>query len=131
LVVSFSELPVLADWVPFFRSAFLERNYQKHSIDLPDSIFSRTTFLSDPDLSAYHAYGLDTMPIYRAFGIGNLRRYARWFKEGKVITKWYGNPFQRGGDFVIGTSGLITLAHSGVDQSDRPGAEAIVNALEE
>jgi len=129
LVVSFSEQQVLADWVSFFRAAFLERSYRERSIDLPKSILDRTIFLSNPDLSAYHAYGLGTMRVSRAFRLKNLWQYARWSTQRKVITKWYGNPFQRGGDFVIGAKGLITLAHSGADQSDRPAAEEIVKAL--
>ena len=129
IVVSFSEEKVLAEWLGFFRTEFLATSYRENGVELPDSVFAGTRFLSDPELAAYHAYGLARMSPLRAFGFKNLRQYVRWSFQGKLIAKWYGDPFQRGGDFVVGLNGLLTLAHTGPDQANRPSAERIVEAL--
>ena len=129
VVVSFSGASVLAEWVAFFRTEFLARSYRENGLELPDSVFARTIFLSDPELTAYHAYGLGRMSPLRAFGFKNLWRYVRWSFQGKLIAKWYGDPFQRGGDFVVGSNGLITLAHTGPDQANRPAPQRIIEAL--
>ncbi len=129
LVVSFSEEKELKDWVGFFRTEFLARSYRENGIELPDSIFARTIFLSDPDLAAYHAYGLGRISPLRVLGFKNFWPYVRWSFQGKLIPKWYGDPFQGGGDFVIGSEGLITLSHAGRYQSDRPSPQSIIEAL--
>ena len=129
VAVSFSEEKVLAGWTGFFRTEFLARSYRENGIEMPDSIFAGTIFLSDPELTAYHAYGLGRMPPLRAFGLKTIAQYVRWSFQGKLIAKWYGNPFQRGGDFVVGSNGLITLAHTGPDQANRPAPQRIIEAL--
>ena len=129
VVVSFSEPEALRGWADFFRGEFLARSYRERGAEVPDSVFERTFFLSDPELTGYHAYGLGRLALKRAFAPKNLWRYVRWSFQRKVITKWYGDPFQRGGDFVIGSGGRITLAHAGRDQADRPSPDQIVEAL--
>lgn len=131
LVVSFADLERLRQWVPYFRRQFLEPSYEQRGLALssltPDPL-ERTRFLSDATRAVYHAYGLGRNAVWRVYGPGILWRYLRWGIQGKPV-RIRDDTLQRGGDFVVGRDGLLTLAHTGRDQSDRPVTEAILAAL--
>jgi hypothetical protein len=131
LVVSFADLERLRHWVPYFRGRFLEPSHDRHE-SLPSSPlrdpFERTRFLSDSARTVYHAYGLGRNAIWRVYGPGILWQYLKWGLQGKPI-HIRDDTLQRGGNFVVGRDGLLTLAHTGRDQSDRPSSDAILAAI--
>jgi hypothetical protein len=129
IVVSFSSLEALKEWVPYFRRAFLERDYTDHNLSLPDTVFSRTEFVADPQLWAYHAYGLGRHSVLEAYGPRIVRQYLRWMVEGKPIRMTRQDTLQRGGDFVVGRDGRLRLSQVGRDQSERPRIREVLDAL--
>ncbi|CAA9580470.1 MAG: hypothetical protein AVDCRST_MAG88-3259 [uncultured Thermomicrobiales bacterium] len=128
VVVSFAPLSRLVRWVPHFREHFLVPSYEGLGMS-PADPFARTRFVADPLLAAYHAYGLGRNSALRVYGPGILLQYARWALGGKSIKKPQEDPLQRGGDFVIGRDGHVTLAFVGRDQSERPAVTDLLAAL--
>lgn len=128
LVLSFADVERLRHWVPFFQRRFLAPAYAQHGLTLPPDPFARTRFLADPARAVYHAYGLGRNAVWRVYGPGILWQYVQWGLQGKPISV-RDDTLQRGGDFVVGRDGRLTLAHTGRDQSDRPSPEAILSAL--
>lgn len=129
LVISFAPLEHLRLWVPHFQENFLEPWYAEHAQPWPADLFARTRFLTDPNLAAYHAYGLGRNSVVKVYGPGILWQYVRWGIQGKPIHKPTEDPLQRGGDFVVDRAGQLTLAHLGRDQADRPPIADILGAL--
>ncbi len=129
LVISFAPLEKLQRWVPHFQANFLEPYYEEHQQEIPTDFFSLTRFAADPDLTAYHAYGLGRNSVLKIYGPGILWQYAKWAVQGKPIAKPLEDPLQRGGNFVINQHHRLTLAHTGRDQSDRPPVSDILAAL--
>ena len=129
LVLSLATLPRLQQWVAHFQANFLEPSYVKYT--LPDRFnpFSHTRFLADPDLVAYHAYGLGQNRPEEVYSREILRQYARWRAEGRPVQKPLEDPLQRGGDFVINRANRLTLAHTGHNQTVRPSSAEILAAL--
>ena len=130
LVVSFAPVERLQRWVPFFTEQLLARGYAERHLTLPDKPFARTDFVANPTLDVYHAYGLGRYNPVGAFSLPVLGQYIRWGLQGRPIGL-AGDPLQRGGNFVVGRSGLLTLAHAGRNQGERPAPEAIIAALEQ
>lgn len=129
LVVSFADLDKLRDWVPYFRQYFLEPYYKERGLSLTDDVFSHTRFLSDPKLTAYHAYGLGRNSALRVYGLRIVWQYFRWGLQRKPLRMPGGDTLQRGGDFVVNAQMRLALAHVGHDQSDRPAASDVLAAL--
>lgn len=130
LVVSFAPLPRLRAWVPFFRDSFLLPRYAALGLTPPADPFARTRFLSDPALTAYHAYGLGRNSRLRVYGPRILLQYARWALRGRPLRHIQEDALQRGGNFVVGRDGRLTFAHTGRDQADRPPVSALLAALQ-
>ena len=128
LVFSFAEEERLRQWLPYFQREFLAPAYAERGLALPADPFARTRFVADPARAVYHAYGLGRNTVWRVYGPQILWQYARWGAQGKTL-KLNDDARQRGGDFVVGRDGRLTLAHSGRDQSDRPPTERIIEAL--
>ncbi len=128
-VISFADLPRLQGWVPYFRTYFVEPHYAKLNLPVPNDVFARTHFLADPELTAYHAYGLGRNSLLRVYGTRILWQYLRWFIQRKPVRRPNQDTLQRGGNFVINHAGLLTLAHTGRDQTERPSVGAIIAAL--
>lgn len=131
LVLSFAPLPKLQLWLPHFKTYFLEPSYQEQGLAAPAEIFARTRFLADPELTAYNAYGLGRNTPEEVYTRQILRQYARWRRQGKSIQEPAEDPLQRGGDFVVNRSSLLTLSHTGKDQSERPSVAQILAALKD
>jgi hypothetical protein len=129
LVFSFANEERVRQWIPFFQSQFLEPAYTERGLTLPPDPFERTHFLADPSRMVYHAYGLGRNSVWRVYGPHILWQYARWGMQGKTL-RLNDDALQRGGDFVVGRDGRLTLAHTGRDQSDRPSPQQIIAALE-
>ena len=129
LVFSFAPFQRLRDWVPYFRESFLEPHYKKHKFEFPAAPFCRTRFLADPDLSVYHAYGLGRNSPLRVYAPRIAWQYFRWGLGGLPLKMPTEDTLQRGGDFVVGRDGRLTLCHVGRDQADRPAVAEILSAL--
>ncbi len=129
VVVSFAPLEELRDWVPFFQKHFVETYYEEQKLERPADFFPRTQFVTDPTLAAYHAYGLGRNSVWRVYGWRIVRAYFQMISRGRPILRPRADTLQRGGDFVINREGLLTLAHVGRDQSDRPNVEEVFAAL--
>ncbi len=132
MVISFAALAHLQEWVPFFVENFLAPSYQTAGLPeaITESVLAATDFVADPDLIAYHAYGLDRNTMQEVYGMKILRQYARWRAEGKPVKMPSEDPLQRGGDFVVGNTGRLTLAHTGRNQSERPAVADILAAIQ-
>lgn len=128
LVVSFAAPSRLSGWVPYLRDTMIVPSYGQHEEAVPADIFQRTRFVADPDRHTYASYGLRRNSVVRVYGPRILWRYLQWGLQGKPI-RIREDTLQRGGDFVIGRGGLLTLSHTGRDQSDRPAVSAILAAL--
>jgi len=131
LVLSFAEMERLRHWVPYFRRRFLDPDYARRGLTpatLPADPFEHTRFLADPSRAVYHAYGLGRNAVWRVYGPGVLWQYLKWGMQGKPIGV-RDDTLQRGGNFIVGRDGRLTLAHTGRDQSDRPSPDAIRMAL--
>lgn len=129
LVVSFAPLAELKEWVPYFQKTFLERDYERLGLQLTESILSHARFVADPELIAYHAYGLGRHSVFEAYGPRIVWQYLRWMVEGKPIRMTRQDTLQRGADFAVGRDGRLTLSHVGRDQSARPRISDILDAL--
>jgi hypothetical protein len=129
LVLSFAKMERLQRWIPHFRDNFLVPYYEEQQAAWPADIFARTRFVADPDLVAYHAYGLGQNRLEEVYSRAILRQYARWRAQGKPVQPPAEDPLQRGGNFVVGRDGRLTLAHSGRDQSERPGVAEMLASM--
>ncbi|HET9528943.1 MAG TPA: hypothetical protein VFQ92_01225 [Blastocatellia bacterium] len=129
LVVSFAPLAELKEWVPYFQQRFLERDHERYEVQVTEPLLSRTRFLSDPELAAYHAYGMGRHSVFEAYGPRIIRQYLRWIVEGKPLRMTRQDTLQRGGDFVVGSDGRLTLSQVGRDQAERPQVSEILDAL--
>jgi alkyl-hydroperoxide reductase/thiol specific antioxidant family protein len=128
LVISFADQERLRAWTPFFNRQFLAPAYARRGLTPPEDVFARTRFLADPSRMVYRAYGLGRNSVWRVYGPRIVWQYIKWGMQGKPI-RLTDDALQRGGNFVVGRDGLLTLAHTGRDQSDRPTPEAILRAL--
>lgn len=129
LVISFAPLQELIEWVPFFQEHFVEKYFQEQKLARPDNFFARTRFVSDPQLAAYHAYGLGRHSMLKAYGAKIVWRYLHFIAQGKPLRMPNGDTLQKGGDFVANREGRITLSHIGRDQSERPEIAEVLAAL--
>jgi hypothetical protein len=129
LVLSFAPLQELTDWVSFFQKHFLEKYFKEQRLEPPDDFFTRTRFLSDSELRAYHAYGLGRHAVWKAYGPKIVWQYLHFIAQGKPLRMPNADTLQKGGDFVVNREGRLTLSHIGIDQSDRPKVIDILAAL--
>jgi hypothetical protein len=111
----------------FFNRQSLQPAYAHHGLTPPEDVVTRIRFLADPSRAVYHAYGLGRNSVWRVYGPRILRQYIKWGMQGKPI-RLTDDTLQRGGNFVVGRDGRLTLAHTGRDQFDRPAPEAILGA---
>ena len=80
--------------------------------------------LADPDHEAYRAFGLERGSIAQIMGPEVMLKTMRSFFRGNFGPPG-GDIFQLGGTFVIGTDGLIRLAHAARDPSDLAAMDTI------
>ena len=84
--------------------------------------------LLDPQRTTYNRYGLEHS-WRRSGGLKTLRRYVQLVRAGRRLRGIKGDPAQLGGDFIVGSDGLIQLAHPSHDPTDRPPASELVACL--
>ncbi len=130
LVVSFAALAEFADWVGYFQKYFLHPSYKDRQLDIRPDVLSRTQFVADPALAVYHAYGMGRYSRWKAYGPSIVRQYLKFLFQGKPLRLPAQDTLQRGGDFVVGHDGRLTLSHVGTDQSERPSVAEVLAALQ-
>lgn len=129
LVVSFAPLAEFTDWTGYFQKHSLRPYYKDHNLDIGPGTLSRTQFVADPELGVYHAYGMGRYSRWTAYGPSIVRQYLKFLFQGKPLRLPSQDTLQRGGDFVIGRDGRLTLSHVGTDQSDRPLVSDLLAAM--
>ncbi len=129
IVVSMAGVAELKAWVPFFAETFLKPALEKApTAEIIDPL-TRTSFTADPARSVYRTYGLGRHALREVYGFKFLVQYALWAAQGKPIRNNLQDKLQRGGNFVVGRDGRLTMSHIGRNQSDRPRMEQILTAL--
>ena len=87
------------------------------------------TCLVDERRAAYRAYGLTRGSWLRTLTPRALAPYVRLIFSGRAVRAAPGQDIrQRGGDFVVGRDGRLTLVHPADDPADRPDVASIVAA---
>ena len=85
--------------------------------------------LVDERRTAYRAYGLTRGSWLQTLTPRALAPYIRSIVAGRAVSAASGQDIrQRGGDFVVGRDGRLTLAHASDDPADRPDLASIVEA---
>ena len=85
--------------------------------------------LVDESRTAYRAYGLTRGSWRQTLTLRALAPYFRLLLSGRVVRAAPSQDIrQRGGDFVVGSDGRLTLAYASEDPSDRPSIESIIAA---
>ncbi len=96
-------------------------------------------FRRDHDLD-FRCFADESRAIYRAYGLARgswrqtltlkaLAPYARLLLSGRTVRAAPSQDIrQRGGDFVVGRDGRLTLAYASDDPSDRPAIASIITA---
>jgi hypothetical protein len=85
--------------------------------------------LADEARTAYRTYGLTRGSWRRTLTPRALAPYARLLLSGQFVRASSGQDIrQRGGDFVVGCDGRLTLAHASEDPADRPDVASILAA---
>ena len=87
--------------------------------------------LADPDRSAYSYFGLKRLPWYRLLSLPTLKLYFHLLRRGRKVEN-YGKDdyYQAGGDFLIGRSGALFLAHRSHDPADRPSVNRLLEEID-
>ncbi len=85
--------------------------------------------LVDEARDAYRAYGLTRGSWRQTLTLRALAPYVRRFFSGRAVRAAAGQDIrQRGGDFVVGRDGRLTLVYVSDDPADRPDVDSIVAA---
>ncbi|MCC6175669.1 MAG: redoxin domain-containing protein [Chloroflexi bacterium] len=92
-----------------------------HDLDFP--------CFADESRAIYRAYGLNRGSWRQTLTLKALAPYARMLLSGRAVRAAPGQDIrQRGGDFVVGRDGRLTLAYASDDPSDRPAVASIIAA---
>ena len=87
--------------------------------------------LSDPERTAYVAYGLNKGGVWSIFGPKIIWQYVKLMSRGRRFRGIQADPLQLGGDFVIDGEGIVRFAHRSEDPADRPSADRLLEAVRE
>ncbi len=85
--------------------------------------------LSDPDRTAYGAYGLGRGSVWRVYGPRVVLRYVELLRHGRKLQRITEDTLQLGGDFVVGRDGRLVYALQPDGPDDRPPVTDIVQAV--
>ena len=85
--------------------------------------------LLDPQRIAYRAYGLERS-LLRSWEPKVWWHYARLILAGQRWRGIQGDSSQLGGDFIVDQNGIIRLAYSSHDPTDRPTISQLMAVLE-
>lgn len=112
VLITFATQPNLAP--------YLERH------DLPFPV------LTDPDLTAYNAFGIGRGTIRRVWGWRMVRRYIEIYREqgfekpGKATE----DTLQLGGNFIVDPEGILIYGYWGEGPDDRPAIQELIDTVE-
>lgn len=101
--------------------------------ELRDRLGLPFTFAVDGTKVAYRAFGLERASWLQAYGQPSvIAFYVRELTRGRTPALHRGQDRrQLGGDFVLDSSGLVTLAHPETSPDDRVPVSEILRALEQ
>ncbi len=85
--------------------------------------------LSDPERSAYRAYGLSRGSFWTIFGPKIVWTYVKLMARGRLFRGIQADPYQLGGDFVVDGQGILRFAYRSADPADRPSADRLLEAV--
>lgn len=84
--------------------------------------------LVDHEKETYRLYGLDRS-LLRTWNLKIIWSYIKLMRAGRKWQGIQGDSAQMGGDFVIGTDGVVRFAYRSEDPTDRPSVEALIKVL--
>jgi peroxiredoxin len=85
--------------------------------------------LVDEARTAYRAYELTRGSWRQTLTTRALAPYVRLLLSGRTVRAAPGQDIhQRGGDFVVGRDGRLTLAHASEGPADRPDVASVIEA---
>ena len=87
--------------------------------------------LADPQRTAYRAFSLKPLSLWRVFSLSTLVGYLRLPREGRR-PRLYGKTdiYQSGGDFILDRAGNVLFAHRSRTPADRPKTTQLLNAVD-
>jgi hypothetical protein len=91
----------------------------------------RYPILIDEARSLYKAYGLENAGFWDIWGPATWIAYFRELLRGRLPGKTGGDISQRGGDVLIGPTGIVRLHHIGAGPADRPSIDSILSLIGE
>ncbi len=86
--------------------------------------------LSDPDQTAYRAFGLARGGMAEMFGPQVMARGLQAALHGHFMGMPRGDPFQLPGVFIVDRDGVVRYAHRNKDAADNPPNEALFHVLD-
>ena len=86
---------------------------------------------TDPDRTAYRAYGLGRGSITRVWGWQAARRYVQILTRSglRAWRRPIEDTLQLGGDFVVGPDGTLSYGFWGRGPDDRPSVDELIAAV--
>ena len=87
------------------------------------------TIFSDPERSAYRAFGLQEGGMQRIFGPATIWTYIGGLFRGRWPRVPRSEIRQLGGDVVINAGGKIGLLYQSKDPADRPSVGTLLDAI--
>lgn len=85
--------------------------------------------LSDPELKAYHAFGLERASWLRMLRPRALLVYMQLILRGKMPQRPQEDVHQLGGDFILDPSGRVIYEYRSEDPTDRPTPTELLEVL--
>ncbi|HIJ81735.1 MAG TPA: hypothetical protein HPP76_08505 [Desulfuromonadales bacterium] len=105
-----------------FEHGFLARAYAEDtSLTWP--------LLVDDSRELFKGYDMLSAGFWDIWGPRTWWVYLKELLKGKKLQKSEGDIFQRGGDVLIDTAGIVRLHHVGEGPADRPSVEAILQRI--
>ncbi|MDT8368841.1 MAG: AhpC/TSA family protein [Longimicrobiales bacterium] len=99
------------------------REQMLHGVDL------RFPFAVDPALDAYGGWGLHRAPWWKIWlDPAVWKQYARLLASGERVRGSGADPYQLGGDFVVGADGRIVYSRP-QERDDRPPVGELLEAV--
>jgi hypothetical protein len=86
--------------------------------------------LRDPERAAYRAFGFGRPGALRIWAPRTLAFYARKLLRGQLPRHFQSDPFQLGGDVLVGPEGSPCWVYRSDEPADRPSVDSILQVLE-
>ncbi|HSH79559.1 MAG TPA: peroxiredoxin-like family protein [Herpetosiphonaceae bacterium] len=107
--------------VSFEEPSVIARFAERESLPYP--------ILSDPERTAYRAFGLERGGTAQVWSPNALRTYARGLLRGKLPRLPRADIAQLGGDFVLDAQGSVVYEHRSEESADRPAIDRLLDAV--